>query len=474
MNLVELLCSHWAILPDRLAELRDIYAAHMRGTLDLAAVEARMGRELSNEQKDYQMGEGGVATLSVEGVMAPKANLLMRVSGGVSTQMLARQFDSMAEDPRVRAVLIRWDSPGGNVIAVPAAATALRRLADAKPTVSLVEGAMASAAYWVGSAVNAIYMEGVTDLAGSLGVVQRLSWDAANPNSTELVRGTYKRLSVNGQPPSAEVLAYLNAQLDYLYAELIDAVAAHRGTTAEDVLARMADGKVFVGQQAIDAGLVDGFATAAELADRLATEPDAFRPRRRATRALALPPVPSAALVPLVTTGDAPMDTTKTEAPTAALTREALQAQHPALFAALQTEFTAAGASAERVRIQAVRAQALPGHEALIERLAFDGQTTGDMAAIAIVRAERDLRGSAAAQLAADAPKPAAPAATPAVDAVAAQDDPAQPIEARCEAAWAASAALQAEFSGDYAAYLAYAKAESKGKVRRLASRNAA
>jgi len=91
-----------------------------------------------------------------------------------------------------------------------------------------------------------------------------------------------------------------------------------------------------------------------------------------------------------------------------------LAQQHPDVLAAIQAEATATGATQERTRIAAVRAQALPGHEALIETLAFDGKTTGPEAAMAILAAEKQQRSAQAAALAADAPAPVqlAPAAT--------------------------------------------------------------
>ena len=91
------------------------------------------------------------------------------------------------------------------------------------------------------------------------------------------------------------------------------------------------------------------------------------------------------------------------------LDRASLERDHPELFAQMRSEFTAAGADAERARIQAVRQQALPGHEALVEGLAFDGRTTGDQAAAAVLAAERTARAAQAAAHAADAP-PALPA----------------------------------------------------------------
>ena len=87
------------------------------------------------------------------------------------------------------------------------------------------------------------------------------------------------------------------------------------------------------------------------------------------------------------------------------LTRESLERDHAALYGQIRSDAMAEGATQERARIQAVRAQALPGHEALIETLAFDGKTTGDQAAAAVLAAERQA--IAARAHAADAPNAA-------------------------------------------------------------------
>ena len=88
-----------------------------------------------------------------------------------------------------------------------------------------------------------------------------------------------------------------------------------------------------------------------------------------------------------------------------------------AKFVAENTEaaaiLRAEGAEAERARIQAVREQTMPGHEALIEALAFDGKTTGPEAAVQVLAAEKARVSGAAAARAADAPEPVATATEP-------------------------------------------------------------
>ncbi len=419
MNLLDVLTSPWAILPDKLQEIQAIYATHLRGEkIDLAAVEARLGRTLSNEQKAYEVQAGGVGVLPAMGVMSPRANMFMQISGGISTSMLAKQFQSMEADPRVRSALIHADSPGGNVLGVPAAVDALRLLAAAKPTVLVGEGTVASAMYWLGSAANAMFIEGGTDMVGSLGVVMRLGWDTPSANSVELVRGKYKRASADGKGPTPQALAQAEGQLDYLYGLLIDAVAQHRGVNAHAVLERMADGRVFIGQQAVDAGLVDGFSTVDAMAERLATNPAEFAQRRKSI----FLPAASTGVVDLAATHPQPKEPVSLEGDpsllnegkpimseaTKPLTLEALAADH----AAVHAQAVAVGAERERTRIVGVRATLIPGHEALVEQLAMDGKTTPEQAAMAVNAAQRNAMAATAAALAGDAPTALKPSAT--------------------------------------------------------------
>jgi ClpP class serine protease len=412
MNLLDFLTSPWAILPEKLIEMQAIYATHLRGDkIDLEAVEARLGRTLANEQRAYEVADGGVGVLQVMGVMSPRANMLMQISGGVSTQMLTRQVESMRDDARVRSALFVADTPGGHVQGVPALTKAMRELAAVKPTVTVVEGKLASAGYWALSACNALFIEGETELIGSLGVVARLGWDPKSDNSMTLYRGKYKVASANGERPSADIIAHAEQQIDYLYQVLVGAVAENRGVGIKEVIEHMADGRVFTGQQAIDAGLVDGVSTADAMVDRLAANPDEFAQRRKAVFALGgLPEAHEDEPVSPVANASNPTSEEGTVMPQAdnntVITRESLERDHAALFAQLRSDFMTAGASAERDRIAAVRAQSLPGHEALVESLAMDGRTTGPEAAAAVLAAHRVMLNAAAAAHANDAPNP--------------------------------------------------------------------
>lgn len=418
MTLLELITGAWAIEPDMLREIQAIYRTHLRGEkIDIPAIEARLGRPLSSEQQAYTIEAGGIALLRLSGVMSPKANLFMQVSGGISTQLASRQLESAAADPRVRGTVISMETPGGNVLGVPEFAATIFELAAEKPIVVHTSEQLLSAGYWAGSAANAIYISGPVVQAGHIGVVVDRSYNPSSAVHQEsITAGRYKRLANPKEPLGEESRAVVQADVDYVYTIMVDDVARHRGTTSEKVLEHMADGRVFRGQQAIDAGLVDGVSTLDALLESMATDPEKFAKRGKAV--IVVPPG-----VPSKGAGAAPEDTSSTrdkeiqmaEENKPVLTRASFEQEHAALFAQCRAEFSTLGATQERDRIKAVLAvgEGLPGHETLLQGMAFDGKTTAGEASQAVLAAEKTTRAAAAKAHADDAPAPAKGSAAP-------------------------------------------------------------
>ncbi len=385
MKPLDVLKSPWAIEPAKLLEIQAIYATHLRGDkIDLAAVEQRLGRPLDNQVKRYDIIDG-VAVLPIEGVMAKRANLFSQISGGVSTQLVQRDLQDAVNDPAVHSIILSIDSPGGTVDGTESLAAAVRAAREKKPVVALASGTMASAAYWAGSAAEKLYITEGTTQVGSIGVVAThmdvsKAEEQRGVKTTEVFAGKFKRINSQYGPLTDAGRATLQEQVDYTYSLFVQAVAMQRGVSVEKVLSDMADGRVFMGQQAIDAGLVDGMSTLPALIQQLN--------QARASGAKSLR-AGSARATPRGTT-------------TMTITREQLAADAPDLLAAVMAE----GATAERARIQAVEVQLIPGHEALINTLKFDGKSTGGDAAMAVLSAEKSKLASHAAALAAEAPKP--------------------------------------------------------------------
>lgn len=443
-RLIDLVSAPWAITPLMHSEVLGIYNRHVRGEkIDLDSLAASIGRPLKNEPKGYE-NRNGVAILPIEGVIAKRMTLLGSISGGTSTSHAAAEFSRAMDDPQIKAVVLSIDSPGGAVDGTQEFASLVASYRGVKPIVSHTDGMMASAAYWIGSAADSVWISGDTTQVGSIGVVathrDTSGADAADGvKTTEVVSGKYKRIASSTGPLTADGLAYMQAQTDAIYAAFLGDVAKNRGVGVDHAHDVMADGRIFIGRAAIDAGLADGVSTLDALVNRLA---DGDWQSNGGAAVAAQQPTHEA--------GDASNQKPTTE--TNEMDLETIKAQHPEIYGAILGE----GAAAERQRIQDVLAKALPGHEALINGMAFDGSTTGPEAAVAVLNAERGARKNHLEAMRADAPAPVAPSA----EAVAPQG------EAAWEAQWDASAELQAQFNGRKSAFMAFNRAQADGKVK--------
>ena len=146
MNLLNIVGGHWAIEPAKLIEISDIYTTHVRGEkIDLAAVEAKLGRPLQNgtQQADYTV-QDGVAIISIDGVIAKRMNMLTNISGGTSSQLIAQALQNALTDPSAHSVILAIDSPGGTVDGTETLAAAIYAARQSgKPIVTIEEDALA-------------------------------------------------------------------------------------------------------------------------------------------------------------------------------------------------------------------------------------------------------------------------------------------------------------------------------------------
>jgi protease-4 len=204
---------------------------------------------------------------------------------------LVRELKAYRDNPAVRAVVIRINSPGGAVAPTQELYGALRRLREAgKPVVASLGSVAASGGYYVAVAADQIYANPGT-LTGSIGVIMQL----ANLNAlmkkvgvdyVVVKAGQFKDLGNFARPMSVEERRILQALLDDVHGQFVGAVADGRKLERSQVQ-RFADGRVFSGSQAkalrmIDAlgGLEDAVDGAATLAG-LPKPPKVIGPRRR-------------------------------------------------------------------------------------------------------------------------------------------------------------------------------------------------
>ena len=194
--------------------------------------------------------------------------------GGDSAAQLIRQA---ADDERVKALVLRVDSPGGSAFASEVILREIEQFQQSgRPVVVSMGSVAASGGYWVSMSADEIWASPTT-LTGSIGVgatlptFQRtLSWLGVNIDgigTTEL-SGQYDVLQGLG----ADIQLLIGETVRETYEEFIAKVSMYRGRTIEDVDI-VARGRVWTGSDAYDRGLVDelgdlddAIASAAELA----------------------------------------------------------------------------------------------------------------------------------------------------------------------------------------------------------------
>lgn len=450
MQLSDIITAPWAIIPEKLLEIQAVYAAHTRGEkVDIAAVEARLGRSLQNDEQGYVIRDG-VAIIPIHGVIAKRMNLMQEISGGASSQLAERDIRSALDDAGVRSILLHIDSPGGTVDGTETLAELVREAGRIKPVVAFADGLMASAAYWIGSAATEVIASSATTQIGSIGVVTShtdisKAQDAAGIKTTEISAGKYKRIASHYAPLSAEGAEMLQSQVDQLYTIFVNAVAVNRGVLPETVLEDMADGRVFLAKQAKKRNMIDRIASLETTLSKMAT---GVWPMKNAEQTAAPEPVSAPAQPQMTVAEEVRMDI------------DTLKEDYPELATALIQE----GADAERARIQACEDASLPGHEALVASMKFDGKSTGQDVAMAIIQAEKKIRADHLNDFRANAPLPVPHAPVPAIETAAAENSHLS-LGDRAKAEWDASEAVRNEFKR-FDTYLAYKQVEEKMKSR--------
>ncbi len=216
----------------------------------------------NNRKKIVYEVVGGVAVIVAAGLLVKNLSFLSEILGEISMPEIGRAFDAALNDSQAQAIVLRIDSPGGTVDGTEELAAQIHAARGKKPIVALADGQACSAAYWIGSAANVFYSSCQTAQVGSIGVVAT-HVDVSEQDKmfgekyTEITAGKYKRIASMHKPLSEDGRGYLQAQVDGVYSVFVETIAKHRGRSIPQVL-EAADGKIFMGQAAVDAGLVDG------------------------------------------------------------------------------------------------------------------------------------------------------------------------------------------------------------------------
>lgn len=166
-----------------------------------------------------------------------------------------------AKADHIHAVILRVESPGGAVTPAQEIYQELLRLREKKPLIASLGEVAASGGYYIASACNTIVANPGT-MTGSIGVIMGTMYnvqgllDKLGVKGSVIKAGTYKDIGSPIREMTPEERQILKDMLDNVHTQFIAAVAAGRKMD-ETAVRKLADGRVYSGEQAQKLGLVD-------------------------------------------------------------------------------------------------------------------------------------------------------------------------------------------------------------------------
>jgi protease-4 len=216
---------------------------------------------------------------------------LIEVKGVIlDSEETIKQLSELKKNDRVKAVVLRIDSPGGVVGPSQEIYAEVKKLGAKKKVVVSMGSLAASGGYYI-AAPAVMIMANPGTITGSIGVLMKFSnieglMDKVGMKAFTLKTGSYKDAGSPTRPMTDQDKAMLQNVIDNAHSQFVKAVADGRKLPLEEVR-KIADGRILTGEQALALKLIDKIGTlqdAIEEAARMAgikEEPQVIRPARK-------------------------------------------------------------------------------------------------------------------------------------------------------------------------------------------------
>jgi protease-4 len=203
-----------------------------------------------------------VALIEVSGLIMNARTSGLFSDGDNPVSLFRERLDAAADDPLVKAVVLRINSPGGAVTASDIMYQDLVRFRreTGKPVVACMMDVAASGAYYLAMGADLVYAHPTT-VTGSIGVIMTLYnasglFSKIGVSSDPIKSGPNKDIGNPGRPMTEEERAILQGMVNSFYGQFVHVVCEGRHLPEEQVRG-LADGRVYTGVDAQKCGLVD-------------------------------------------------------------------------------------------------------------------------------------------------------------------------------------------------------------------------
>lgn len=201
---------------------------------------------LLGEKKSFSIGDE-IGVLEVKGMI-------------VDSQEFINQLHDFRDNERIKAVVLRIDSPGGVVGPSQEMYEEVKKFAQQKKVVVSMGSLAASGGYYIAAPATMIFANPGT-VTGSIGVLMKLSniqglLGKIGMNSFVLKSGKFKDSGSPVRPMTREDKEIMQGVIDSMHGQFVKAVAEGRKIPVDEVK-KIADGRIFSGEQALKIKLVD-------------------------------------------------------------------------------------------------------------------------------------------------------------------------------------------------------------------------
>jgi protease-4 len=215
-----------------------------------------------------------VALVEVTGTIKSGASVPGRERArATGSRRFVQEIKAVTDDPRVKAIVLRVDSPGGSALASDLMWRALTKAQAEKPIVVSMADVAASGGYFVSGIRGAPILASPSTITGSIGVVtgkveaSRL-YDMLGIKKETIAIGKRAGFFSEARGFTEDDLVKLEADLEAHYQHFIGRMAEGRGKSREEIH-DVAQGRVWTGRQALANGLVDDYGGLLDALDRV-------------------------------------------------------------------------------------------------------------------------------------------------------------------------------------------------------------
>ncbi len=208
----------------------------------------------------------------------------------VSSEKIINQLIAYREDKGVKAVVLRIDSPGGPAVPSEEIYREVMKTRRQKKVVASLGGIAASGGYYIASGADLIVSSPGT-ITGSIGVIIQVSnveglMKLIGLKTYTFKSGEHKDLLSPFREPTPADREIVMGVIESAHAQFVEAVASGRNMDV-DTVRKLADGRIFTGQQAMELGLVDQMGNLQDAIDAAAQmsgitgKPNVIYPKKR-------------------------------------------------------------------------------------------------------------------------------------------------------------------------------------------------